>query len=99
MASGVNHTEPPFPQFPGVYPGTSFSSSRFAFHPSQATQMNSKPGIAAVPIRSVPPVHGPTRNRFVTKPDKIKKNWPPSKDACPSKKSRPKQPKKEAFNY
>ncbi|XP_027183349.1 protein BASIC PENTACYSTEINE7-like [Coffea eugenioides] len=95
MASEVNHSEPPFPQFPGAYPGASFSSSGFAFHPSQATQMDSKAGIAAVPIRSVPPLHGPTKNRFVTKPVKIKKNWPPSNDACPSNKSRPKQPKKK----
>lgn len=94
MASKINHTATPFPQFPGRFPGTSFSASRFGFHHSQGTQMNSSPGIAAIPIRSVAPMSSPMKDKFGTQQMKTKKNNNSEKGLRPSKKPRTKQPKK-----
>ncbi|KAL3500057.1 hypothetical protein ACH5RR_039150 [Cinchona calisaya] len=93
MASEFNHSETPFPQFPGGYTGTSFCASRFGF--SQATQMNSNPGIAAVPVRSIAPGNATMKNNFGTKPVKVKKDEPCANFPHPSK-FKPKQPKKRA---
>lgn len=56
--------------FLGIFRGP-FSAKSFGFHPSQPSQMNSNPGIAAIPIRSVTPVtptNGPMKNKFETNP-------------------------------
>lgn len=57
--------------------------------------MNTTPGIAAIPIRSVAPTDGLMKNRFGTKPVKVKNNRPSTKEPSPSKMPRPKLSKKK----
>ncbi|KAA8521208.1 hypothetical protein F0562_011885 [Nyssa sinensis] len=78
--------------------GSFFSATKIGLNAFQATKMDPKPALAAVPICSVAPMTEPTKNsEFDTKPTKVKKRKPSAKSSSQiaPKVLRPKQPKKK----
>ncbi|KAL7164740.1 hypothetical protein ACSBR2_040611 [Camellia fascicularis] len=88
------NTEASIPNYSWTYPGNLFSATTIgSSNPFQASQMDPKPGIAAVPICSVAPMSEPAED--TTKPTKVKRKKSTSKspNQFASDVLRPKQPK------
>ncbi|GMP95325.1 hypothetical protein CsSME_00044414 [Camellia sinensis var. sinensis] len=89
------NTEASIPHFSWAHSGNFFSATKIGSNPFQASQMDPKPGIAAVPICSVAPMSEPAEN--TTNPTKVKKKKSTAKspNQFASDVLRPKQPKKK----
>ncbi|CAL5332141.1 unnamed protein product [Camellia sinensis] len=68
------NTEASIPHYSWTHPGNLFSAAMIGSNPFQASQMDPKPGIAAVPICSVAPMSEPAE--YTTKPTKQPKKKP-----------------------